>query len=118
MRNRDPELDACIDVLDVLLTAVTTVQEWRERCLLGYGGKPPTSYYRVLLWLYVNHVATGGKPQEVPHMGREIGISVKALTSILRQMTYDGLVTVRSTGKYTHCKEVNITPTGIQMAQV
>lgn len=118
MRSRDPVLDACIDELDVLLTAVTKVQEWRERCLLEFGVKPPTSYYRVLLWLYVNHVASGGKPQEVPHVGREVGISAKAMTSILRQMVYDGLVTVRSTGRYTHCKEVNITPTGIHMAQI
>ena len=115
---RDPLLDECIEELDVLLTAVTKVQEWRERCLLEFGGKPPTSYYRVLLWLYVKHVATGGKPEDVPDMGRSVGISAKALTSILRQMTYDGLVTVRSTGRYTHCKEVNITPAGIQMAQI
>lgn len=110
-------LEECTEELDLLLTAVRRVQEWRERCLLSIGLKPPTSYYRVLLWLYVQHEASSGKPVAVPVIGRNVGISAKAMTHILRQMAYDGLVEMHTSAQALKYKEVTITPQGIEMAQ-
>ena len=117
IRNRDPVLEECVDELALLLEAVEKVQRWRERCLLSFGQKPPTSYYRVLLWMYVQHTTSGGKPMAVAQVGHNVGISTRAMTHILRQMAYDGLVEMHTSPHKPKQREVTITPQGIEMAQ-
>jgi hypothetical protein len=110
----DIYLEEAVDQLDMLMRAVDGTYQWRERVLLSHGVKPPTSYYRVLLWLYV---ASRKRPDEAPtllHLARSVGLTLEAARSIVPKMVMDGLVEVHHADGKTMA---TITEDGIKMAQ-
>ena len=114
MSRVDIYLDQAVEQLDLLMRAVNETYQWRERVLLSHGVKPPTSYYRILLWLYV---AGDKRPDEAPtliHLARSVGLTLEAARSIVPKMVMDGLVEVHHADGKTMA---TITKDGIEMAQ-